>query len=67
MITRSMLRLFVVCLVFLLSGCAGSGGYPTVLQKLNYEASKRVGNAWISANPTMRRMHCFPFYCHHNW
>lgn len=67
MITQWMLRLSVVCLVFLLSGCAGSRGFPTIWQKLNYEASQRVGDAWITANPTARRMRCFPYYCHHDW
>ena len=61
-----MVRLSVLLLVLVLSGCAGSGGPHEVLwQRLDHQSDQGPGDHWIDTHTTTRHMRCFPFYCSH--
>ena len=61
-----MVRLSVVLLVLMLSGCAGPSAYRLdSWDSLDHEASQQPGGSWFADHDAMQHMRCFPAYCHH--
>ena len=62
-----MVRLSVVLLVLMLSGCAGvHGGYRfDTWDRINQEASQQPRAKWFADHDAMRHMQCFPARCQH--
>ena len=61
-----MVRLSVLLLVLVLSGCAASSApHEALWQRLDHDTDHGPGDHWLDTHTTTRHMRCFPFYCAH--
>ena len=62
-----MVRLSVLLLVLVLSGCAASSApHDALWQRLDRQTDSGPTGTWFASHTTTRHMRCFPFYCAHS-